>query len=280
MVEHFRQAFGMSVRRACHLASIHRKTYHYHPRADRNEALRKRLRELSERYSRYGSPMLYLLLRREGMVVNHKRVERLYREERLSLRLKQRRKRTGYVREAMPVPDMPDVVWSMDFIHDALASGRGFKCLTMVDHCTRESPGSRVDHSIRGKDVVQVLERLRRKGRKPSMIVVDNGPEFRSKALALWAAFHDVRLYFIDPGKPIQNAFIESFNSRIRAECLNAQWFSSLEQARLVIEAWRKEYEQDRPHGSLGGKTPKEVANEFFARLSEPRQSLRSSLVT
>lgn len=265
-MEHFHASLGISVRRACWLVSLHRKTYFYKPRPDENLFLRQRLKELAERYPRYGAPMLYYMLRRE-MVVNHKRVERIYRLEGLSLRLKNRQKRFRYLREARPLPSRPDDVWSMDFIHDALASGRAFKCLTIVDQCTKESPRIRVDHSIRGHHVVDTLEQLRLSGRKPKALVLDNGPEFRSKAIALWTALHNVKIHFIEPGKPVQNAFIESFNSRFRSECLSTQWYSTLDQARLFIEAWRKEYEDVRPHSSLGGKTPKEVAESF--RLSE-----------
>lgn len=167
------------------------------------------------------------------MPVNHKRVDRIYRREGLSLRLKTRRKRASYLRVAFPVPTRTDETWSMDFIHDALVSGRPFKCLTIVDYFSNESPANRVDHSIRGKDVVATLERLRKRGRKPATIVVDNGPEFRSEAMGLWPKLHGVRRHFIEPGHPLQNAFIESFNSRIRAECLSAQWYRTLKEARV-----------------------------------------------
>lgn len=250
------------------MVNLHRKTFFYRPGPDRNAELARRLRELAAQYPRYGSEMRYHLLRRE-MKVNHKRVDRIYRREGLSLRLKTRRKRASYLRVALPVPARPDEAWSMDFIHDALSSGRPFKCLTIVDHFSKESPANRVDHSIRGKDVVATLERLRKRGRKPGTIVVDNGPEFRSKALALWATLHGVRLHFIEPGHPVQNAFIESFNSRIRAECLSAQWYRTLEEARLYIEAWRKEYENVRPHSSLGGMTPKEFADRSRVGVTE-----------
>lgn len=259
--------FRLSVRRACWLASLHRKTFAYEPRPDPNAELRRKLHELAAQFPAYGSPMLGFMLEREGWIVNHKRLENVYRQEKLSLRLRRKRSRVRHLREALPVPVRPDDCWSMDFIHDDLASGRHFKCLTMIDHCSKESPAIRVDHSIRGSDVVDTLERLRRAGRKPKAIVIDNGPEFRSKALALWAMLRDVKLHFIEPGKPVQNAFIESFNGRFRAECLGRQYFPTLERARLVVEAWRKEYENVRPHSSLGGKTPKEVAERF--RLGE-----------
>ena len=204
--------------------------------------------------------MLHQILRREKIVVNHKRSERIYREEKLSIRLKHRKKRARHLREAMPVPKNRDDVWSMDFVHDQLVQGRWFKNLTIIDHCTRESPEIHTERSIRGEDVVSVLERLRLTGRKPKVVVVDNGPEFASRALAHWCSLHGVRLFFIEPGKPTQNAFIESFNGKFRDGCLNQHWFGSIEQARLIIQAWRKEYETERPHSSLGWKTPKEFA--------------------
>lgn len=261
-MEHFHASLGVSIRRACWLVSIHRKTYFYKRRPDPNVDLRQRLKELAERHPKYGSPMLYFMLRRE-MVVNHKRVDRIYREEGLSLRRKTRRKRTPHLREALPVPERPDDVWSMDFVHDALSSGRGFKCLTMVDHCSRECPEIRVDHSIRGHDVVESLEVLRLSGRKPNALILDNGPEFRSKALALWAVLHDVKIHFIDPGCPTQNAFIESLNGKFRNECLNSHWYRTIDEARLYATIWRKEHFAIRPHRSLGGKTPKEVADQY-----------------
>lgn len=201
--------------------------------------------------------MLYQLLKREGQRVNHKRVERLYRLEGLSLRRRKRKRRSGALREAMPIPAGPNEVWSADFIHDRIVQGGAFKCLTLIDHCTRETPDLYVARSIRGSDVVAVLERLRLCGRKPKVLVLDNGPEFTSVALARWAALHDVRLFFIEPGKPTQNAFIESFNGKLRNECLNQHWFATIEEARIVIEAWRQEYEMRRPHSGLAGRTPR-----------------------
>jgi putative transposase len=259
---------------------MHRKTHGYVPRPDRNTEVRARLRQLAEKYPRYGGSMLYLMVRREGFVVNHKRFDRLYRLEGLKMRLRGRRKRARHLRVALPPPERPDETWSMDFIHDALATARPFKCLTVVDNLTRQAPAIRVAHSIRGRDVVEALERLRLRGRKPKRIVVDNGPEFRSRALGLWALRHGVELCFIDPGKPVQNAFIESFNARFRAECLSAQWFGSLEQARLFIEVWRKEYENERPHGSLNGKTPNEFAETFGIGVPNISPALSLSVAT
>ena len=152
----------------------------------------------------------------------------------------------------------------MDFIFDRLCSGWQLKNLTIVDHCTREAPTIYSDHSIRGKDVVDVLEKLRCNGRKPSILVMDNGSEFRSKVMAKWASDHGVLLHFIEPGKPTQNAYCESFNGRFREECLDQNLFGNIEEARLIIEAWRKGYENIRPHSGLNGRTPRMAAMAFI----------------
>lgn len=255
---------GFSVRRACQLVGLERATYRYRLLPDRNVEITKRLKALAAQYPRYGSPMLYNLLRNEGIMVNHKRVERLYGVEKLSLRRKRSRKKLRHLRVALPLPAKRDEVWSMDFIFDRLLTNRQLKCLTIVDHCTREAPALHPAHSIRGKDVVEVLEDLCRKGRKPSVLVTDNGSEFRSKVVAKWASDHGVLQYFIEPGKPTQNAYCESFNGRFRDECLNQNWFMNIEEARLIIETWRREYENIRPHSGLKGRTPKMAADAFL----------------
>lgn len=256
------QRFG--VRRACRLIGLERATYRYRPLPDRNAAIAERLRVLAAQYPRYGSPMLYNLLRNEGIMINHKRVERLYRLGKLSLRRKRSRKRLRHLRVALPVPTRQDGVWAMDFVHDRFTTDRQLKCLTIVDHCTREAPALHADYSIRGRDVVEVLENLRRSGRKPAILVSDNGSEFRSKAMAKWASDNGVLLHFIEPGKPTQNAYCESFNGRFREECLNQHLFANVLEARLIIEAWRKEYENVRPHSGLKGRTPKMAAAAFL----------------
>jgi putative transposase len=255
---------GLSVRRACRLVGLERATYRYQPLPDRNRWVVERLKMLAARYPRYGSPMLYNLFRNEGHVINHKRIERLYRLEKLSLRRKRSRKRLRHLRAVLPTPARPDEVWSMDFIHDRLTNGRQLKCLTIVDHCTREAPSLHADHSIRGQDVVGVLDGLWRKGRKPAVLVSDNGSEFTSKAMAKWAQDHGVLQHFIEPGKPTQNAYCESFNGKFRDECLNLNWFATVAEARLIIESWRKEYENVRPHSGLKGKTPRMAAEAFL----------------
>jgi putative transposase len=274
-------AHGWSARRACKAIGLERSSWNYEPIPDRNAELRVRIRELAAQNPRYGHPMIFDLLRQAGIRVNHKRTERIYREEKLSLRLKHRKKRVRHLREAAPVPACPDEVWSLDFIHDQLVNRRWFKVLTIIDPCTRESPALEVGHSLPGEAVVAVLEQLRQEGRKPKTLLLDNGPEFTGRALARWASLNEVRLFFIEPGKPTQHGHIESFNGRFRDETLNAHWFGSLAEAKLVVESWRNKYNTYRPHSSLGGRTPKQVADHFKQMLENPISPvpLRSEVV-
>jgi putative transposase len=249
---------GYSERRACQLMEMNRRTFRRPPGPDRDAELRIRLRGLAEERRRFGSPRLQILLRREGIVVNHKRVERVYREEGLSLRLKHRRKRVSHLRVVPPGPTGPNQHWAMDFMSDCLMNGRRLRMLTVVDLYDRRCPVIEVDHSLTGERVARVLERLRVLGQCPAVIRTDNGPEFISKALDLWAHGRGVRLEFIRPGKPMENGHIESFNGRFREECLNAQAFFSLTEARRIIETWRQDYNTVRPHSSLAGMSPDE----------------------
>jgi putative transposase len=260
-VTQVREAVGCSARWACRVVGLAASSWHYRPRRDPQPALRTRLRELAEAKRRYGCPRLIVLLRREGWQVNHKRVERLYREEGLQVR-RRRKKRVAVPRQALPVPTRPRERWSLDFVHDTLADGRVFRCLTIVDDCTRECPAIEVALGIPGTRVVQVLERLAASG-LPRALLTDNGPEFAGMALDQWAHRHGVRLNFIQPGKPVQNAFVESFNGKFRDECLSEQWFLSLWDARQAIETWRREYNEQRPHSALGQQTPREYAAAF-----------------
>ena len=259
---------GISERRACGLVTVTRKTFRRVPAPDKDAALRQRLCELAEQRRRFGSPRLHALLQREGWRVNHKRVERVYREAGLSLRLRRRRKRPSHLRAVQPPPSGPNQRWSMDFVADTLWYGRRIRTLTVIDTWNREAVWIEVDHSLSGKRVARVLDGLRGLGRLPSHIQVDNGPEFTSKALDEWAEEHGVRLQFIRPGKPVDNAHIESFNGRFRDECLNDHWFTSLPQARILIAAWRRDYNQHRPHSSLDYLTPAEFAAKH--RSSDP----------
>ena len=251
---------ALSQRRACGLIGIIRRSLRRAPAEDHNHQLRRRLRELAEERRRWGCPMLYLMLRREGWRANHKRVERLYREEGLSLRRRRRRKRLSHLRVVREQPIAANQTWAVDFIHDSLMSGRRFRAFAVLDQWSRESLAIEVDVSLSGERVTKVLERLRRMRGLPSVIQADNGPELRGRVLDQWAYENGVRLQFIEPGKPIQNAYIESFNARLREECLNAHVFVSLDDARNKIEKWRAEYNRERPHSSLGNLTPEEFA--------------------
>ena len=242
--------------------NLDRRTYQYKPQhKHEEEGIRKRMREIAEKKRQNGCPMIHDILKREGWIVNHKRTERIYREERLSLRIRKRRKRASGLRLELPKPERANQHLAMDFISDQLWQGRRFRVLTIMDLFTRECPVLEVDTSIGGLRVAHVLDRLVAMRGVPEVIRVDNGPEFTGKALDEWAYRNKVKLDFIQPGKPIQNAFIESFNGTFRAECLNDNWFSSLQDARRIIEEWRIDYNQERPHSSLGGQTPSEFAN-------------------
>jgi putative transposase len=200
------------------------------------------------------------MLKRENLVVNHKRTERIYREEGLALRRKRRRKGAAGVRAVIPTAVRPNEQWSMDFVSDSTVTGRRFRALTIIDNYTRECPATEVDNSLGGDRVVNVLERLSETRGLPEVITIDNGPEFAGKALDEWAYRKSIKLNFITPGKPVENAYAESFNGRLRDECLNTNWFLNLKHARDVIEDWRKNYNEVRPHSSLKNMTPMEYA--------------------
>ncbi len=254
-------AYGVSERRACRVLMFPRSSQRYTSVADGQAALRMRLRDLAAARVSYGYRRLHVLLQREGWTVNHKRVHRLYRLEELALRRKKpRRHVSAQRRESRPVPTGRDHSWSMDFMSDELYDGRRIRLLTLVDNFTRESPAIWVGRSIGGLRVAEVLEGLALEQRLPKIIRVDNGPEFTSKVLDQWAYLHGVELDFSRPGKPTDNAFIEAFNARVRQECLNANWFLSLDDARGKIEDWRQDYNAERPHSALGNRTPQEFA--------------------
>jgi putative transposase len=249
---------GLSQRRACGLLAITRRSLRRQPNPDRNQELRARLRSLAAQRRRWGCPMLYQVLRREGWRVNHKRVERLYREEGLSLRRRRRRKRLSHLRVVRQAPVAANQAWALDFVHDWLMDGGGFRALTVIDEWSRESLAIEVDVWLTGEQVKRVLERVSAERGRPAIIQTDNGPEFTSRVLDQWAFERGVKLQFIEPGKPIQNAFIESFNRRLREECLNEHVVVALDDARNKIERWRIEYNRERPHSSLGHRTPEE----------------------
>jgi putative transposase len=245
--------------RACRLAQFSRAAWYRRSTARDQTALRLRIRELAYARPRFGYNRLWVLLRREGWPINRKRVRRLYRLDGLQVRMRvRRRKHMALHRGPAPVPGGPQERWSMDFVHDQLADGRPFRVLTVVDQWSRQSPVLEPALGIRGQDVAAVLDRVIGRGPPPRSITVDHGTEFMSRALEDWAYQRGVQLDFIRPGKPVENAHIESFNGRLRDECLNVHQFLSLADARVKIEAWRVDYNQVRPHGSLGHLTPTE----------------------
>lgn len=263
VVEFFREHHHLSERRACKIVGLCRSSCRYQAKPTDDIEIRSRLRELAEQRRKFGAPRLHTLLRREGYLINHKRTERLYREEGLSLRRKKRRKRSSHLRVVLAGPERVNQHWSMDFVADSLYNGRRLRVLTVVDDFSKECPVLEVDHSLTGKRVTRVLERVALTRGLPDVITVDNGPEFISKAVDAWAYANGVKLNFIQPGKPTQNCYIESFNGKFRDECLNEHVFVSLHDAREKIENWRLDYNANRPHRSLKQLTPEEFAARF-----------------
>ena len=244
-------AWGLSERQALRLVGMSASSLRYRPAGDRNDRLRQRLKELAGQHRRHGYRMLHNRLLREGWAINVKRTYRLYRQERLMVR--QRRRRKLPVPERLPLlrPSQPDEVWSMDFLFDELADGRRIKTLAVVDDCSKEAVSIVADTSIPALYVTRVLDQVVAERGLPKVIRTDNGPEFAGRTMADWAAKRGVELRFIQPGKPVQNAYVESFNSRLRDECLSQHWFASLGHMRSVIDAWREDYNHHRPHSAL-----------------------------
>lgn len=235
----------------------------YEPRPDRNGELRERILALAHRHKRYGVGMIHLKLRQAGMLVNYKRVERLYQEAKLQVRRRKRKKVSVGERQPLLRPSAANQVWSMDFVFDRTAEGRVIKCLTIVDDATHEAVAIEVERAISGQQLTRILDRLALSRGLPKVIRTDNGKEFCGKAMVTWAHQRGVDLRLIEPGKPNQNAYVESFNGRFRDECLNEHWFTSLLHARAVIEIWRREYNEERPKKVLGGITPAAYAKQL-----------------
>jgi putative transposase len=255
------EQYHMSERHACRLMELARSTHRYRgQRAERDRDLRERLKDLAAKRMRFGYRRLTAMLARAGTPANHKRVYRLYREEGLAMRIRQRRRIRWSGAAKRPAATRANQRWSIDFVSDCVSSGRVIRMLTIVDDYTRECPAVEVDSSLGGLRVRRVLDRVVAERGLPEAIVLDNGPEFRGRALAAWSEERRVRLEFIQPGKPVQNAYVESFNGRLRDECLNANWFTSLSDARHRIETWRQDYNQQRPHSSLNYLPPAEFA--------------------
>lgn len=252
-------AYGVSERRACRVTGTSRATYRYRSVADPQDELRLRVRELAATRVRYGYRRIHVLLRREGWPVNHKRVYRLYREDGLAIRAKTpRRRRAPQYRAQRAELTASNQAWAMDFVSDTLSGGQRFRLLAVIDCFSRECLAIVPRVRFRAAHVVEALEQLVRERGAPRTIRCDNGPEFAGRVLDQWAYFKRIRLDFSRPAKPTDNAYIESFNARLRQELLNASWFLSLAEARQRTEHWRKEYNEDRPHSALGNLTPQE----------------------
>lgn len=265
-VGHVQGEFGTSQRRACRALGVARSMVRYASTRGPNP-LREPLRAAAAARRRWGYRRLALLLRRDGWEVSDKRVYRLYRAEGLALRRRKRKRYAAGPRVTPPSPARPNERWSMDFVSDTFASGRTFRTLNIVDDCSRECVAILVDTSITGERVARLLDDLAETRGLPAGIVTDNGPEFAGTTLDAWAYRRKIQLHFIRPGKPVDNAFVESFNGKFRDECLNEHWFRDLTDARATIENWRDDYNRVRPHSSLGNRTPTEFATSL--RLTE-----------
>ena len=260
LVKHLQVVWGVSMRRACAIVGGSRSSLYYRHKRDTQAVLRQRIREIAETRVRWGYRRIHVLLKREGWRINAKRVHRLYCLEGLQLRNKTpKRKVSAKLRSDRTLAKRQNEVWAMDFMSDQLFDGTRLRILTIVDAFTRFSPAVEARKSFKADDVVNTLERVTRKYGVPKEIRVDNGPEFISRALDLWAYMNGVTLDFSRPGKPTDNAFVESFNGKFRAECLNTAWFLSLVEAQAKCEAWRRDYNEVRPHSSLGHQTPAEL---------------------
>lgn len=260
MAGYFQAQHGRSQRKAAALVGSASSVLRYCSRRADDGLLRERLRELASERPRFGYRRLHVLLRREDIVINRKRTYRFYCEEKLHLRPKKRRRITSNVRVTPAAPTQANQIWTLDFVHDNLACGRSFRALNIMDAWSREALAIEADTSLTGKRVVRVLDKLVELRGKPQMLQMDNGSEFRGIDLDQWAYGNQVKMHFIEPGKPTQNGRIESFNGKLRDECLNQEWFVSLLHARCVLQAWKEDYNTVRPHSALNYQTPTQWA--------------------
>ena len=254
---------GLSERRALAVVHMSAAALRYQPQPDQNGVLRDRILALAHRHRRYGAGMIYLKLRQEGRVVNHKRVDRLYAEARLQVKRRRRKKIPLADRQPLVRPQVANVVWSADFVFDRTAEGRVLKCLTIVDDATTEAVAVVPARALGGLPLTRILDQLAVTRGLPQILRTDNGVEFCGRTMLTWAHARGVTLRLIEPGKPTQNAYIESFNGRLREECLNEHWFTSLAHAQVIIETWRCEYNEERPKKGLGGLTPAAYARKL-----------------
>lgn len=257
---------GISERTSCDLSEISRSTYRYKSKEKvENMAIQDRLNELARLHPRYGSPRLVMLIRKEFGCINHKRIEKIYQEENLQIPKRRKRKVHNQSRKIpLQTASSPNEQWSMDFMSDSLFNYRKFRTLNIIDNFTKRSVLIETSTSITGERVTALLNQLKESYELPKIITVDNGPEFTSKVMKRWAQENNVLLNYIEPGKPMQNAFIESFNGKFRDECLNQYWFKSISEARNIISKWRNEYNNFRPHSSLNMMPPNQFIEKYY----------------
>ncbi len=265
---HLIEFFGASQRQSCKMVNLNRSTYQYKHQSCNDVEIRKMIKELANKYNRFGSPRIHALLRRKGIKINHKKTERIYKEENLSLRTKKHKKKLPEIRVKMPQATGPNEVWSMDFMFDKLFIGSRFKILTIVDDYSKICPGLEVAGSITGSHVTRFLDQISDFYEYPKRIRVDNGPEFRCKEFALWAIERNIKIEYTRPGTPTDNAMIESFNGKLRDECLNQIVFKNIKEAKSIIEDWRTFYNDVRPHSTLGYCTPKEYLEKLALKVA------------
>lgn len=276
-VAHVCQAHDVSERRACHALGLDRSTIRYRSRRPDDAAVRQRIRELASERRRFGYRRLHFLLKKEGVVMNQKRFRRLYRAEGLQVRKRNGRKRALGMRAPLAVPSRPNERWSLDFVSDSFTDGRRFRILAVVDDCTRECLALVADTSLSGGRVARELDAIIARRGLPKTCLSDNGTELTSMAILTWSRSRAVDWHYIQPGKPQQNAFIESFNARLRDECLNETLFSTLGEARAVLARWRRDYNQVRPHSALSNQTPEEFHTHHLALAVTNDQGQNSS---
>jgi putative transposase len=257
---HLLEEHDVSERRAAKVLGLERSTQRYKPHPRDDEKLSKRMKELAGLHRRYGLPRIHYLLRREGAVKARSRTQRVYRKLGLQLKNRRRKKMLSVPRTPFKPASRPNEIWSFDFVSDRTESGRKLKTLSIVDDCSKRSPGLHVEYSITSRDLTDFFDTL---SDLPKKLRCDNGPEMASQHFLDWAHKRGIEIEYIQPGKPIQNAYVESFNGRLRDECLNEEIFRDLEDAKKKIEKWRRQYNEKRPHSSLGMKTPVEFEKDF-----------------
>lgn len=254
----------MSRARGCGLMGLPRSTFYYHAKERDDEALREALKEIAAKRRRWGYRRLVVMLRRKGFADNHKRVFRIYQQEGLQVRKRKGRKTSKWRGEKVPAPRRANERWSMDFVHDTIQGGRKVRLLNIIDDFTRECLWIETDTSLTGQRVARALDQIVEMRGRPATILTDNGSEFTSNVMDQWSYSNGVKHLFIEPGKPVQNAYVESFNGKLRDECLNEHWFRNLREVRQIVEDWRIDYNEVRPHSGLNYRTPAEFAAGLF----------------